>query len=901
MSSEPGHSPSRWRWLPDAAALGVMAAFLLVKCWPLIRPWEREYRAGDFALSVEPHFYHWLKRGVVLLWDPTIGTGSWLLGGGTHPRFPVIANLHLFYPLNLLILGLAERDEAISYSTLLGHHLLHYLLAGVFTYWYARVLGLARFPATVSSIAFVLSGFMVAHFNHWTFIDTVAWLPAILACMVRADQRDRPWWGAVGGAVLGVAFLAGAPQFALYNTLAAGGLAAVLIGRRIAAGRPWGRLTLACALVPAVALGLAAVQLLPTWSVATGSHRAGLGFGWKAQGSLPLIAVFQLWLPDALRPITTWLDDETYFYPGVLPAILAGYALTFRWDWRVGFHAALGLGALLLAFGDYFTVYRLVFDLVPGFSFFRVPARIMILFNLAAAMLAGMGAQALLERRELLGLGRFVRWTTALVAAAAPAAYLLLLWSPDETLASAVTTLVDQYVLLLLVLVLVLATVAWQARRDASGLVRAAILGALALDLVFGSLPLNGGRAHPDRGAETERELARFLAARPEPFRVSLDAQLSPQVIYRNGFAVVDGESTFAPARFLDLYFAAPANPRVLDLMNLRYHIRSGRRPLPEPAGDLTLSPGAFHRIRLAEPRATRAIEIDSHLVAGREVPDGTTVAVIHAVDAAGAARPFPVRAGRETAEWTMDRVGGAVAHRKPPVARSWTLQSEAYQGHSYRASLTLPPGFRLAQLVVEHVATKSPLVIEAVRLDGHLPEIRRPFRLVRPDLYENEAALPRAFLVRRARRVAPAEMLEELKYFDPAEEALLTDPLPPGWPAASALAPPLPPVRVVEHAPHRVRLETTVGEPVLLILSDTHHRGWQAWDNGRPAPILRVNHALRGLHLTPGAHAVEFRYRQPEFWAGLAISGMTGLALAVCGVLAWRRRRRTPDQATPR
>jgi hypothetical protein len=874
-----------------------MAALLLVKCWPLIRPWEREYRAGDFALSVEPHFYHWLKRGVVLLWDPTIGTGSWLLGGGTHPRFPVIANLHLFYPLNLLILGLAERNQEISYSTLLGHHLLHYLLAGALTYWYARVLGLARFPATVSSIAFVLSGFMVAHFNHWTFIDTVAWLPGILACLARADQRDRVWWGAVGGAALGVAFLAGAPQFALYNTLAAGGLAAVLIGRRLAAGRPWGRLTLACALVPAVALALAAIQLLPTWSVATGSHRAGLGFAWKAQGSLPLVAVFQLWLPDALHPITSWLNDETYFYPGVLPAILAGYALALRWDWRVGFHAGLGLGSLLLAFGDHFTLYRLAFDLVPGFSFFRVPARIMILFNLAVAVLAGVGAQALLERRDLRGLGRFVGWTAALVAAVAPAAYLLLLWSTDGALARAVSTLVDQYVLLLLVLLLVLATVVWQARGGAPRLVRLAILGALVLDLVLGSRPLNGGRAHPDRALGSERELTRFLAARPPPFRVSLNAQLGPQIVYRNGFEVIDGESTFAPARFLDLYFAAPSNPRLLDLMNLRYHVRSGRRPLPEPPAEITLLPGALRRIALAAPRLTRAIEMDSYLVGGREVADGTTVAVVHAVDAAGMARPFPVRAGRETAEWTMDRVGGTVAHRKPPVARSWTLESEAYQAHSYRTGFALPPGFRLAQLVVERVATGSQLVIEAVRLDGQVPELPRPFRLVRPDLYENEAALPRAFLVRRARRVAPEQMLEELEHLDPAEEALLTDPLPAGWQSASPLAPPLPPVRVVEHAPHRVRVETTVGEPVLMILSDTHHRGWQAWDNGRPVPILRVNHALRGVHLTPGSHAVEFRYRQPEFWVGLLVSGATALALAVGGVFAWRRR---PEASPP-
>ena len=656
VSEQSERPPSRWPWLPDVGAILVVALLVVVKCWNLLRPWEREYRTGDFALSIEPHFYHWLKRGVVLLWDPTIGTGSWLLGGGTHPRFPVISNLHLFYPLNLLWLGLAERHYAIAYSALLGHHLFHYGLAGAFTYAYARILGVDRLPATVSSIAFVFSGFMMAHFNHWTFVDAVAWLPAILACVVRADQTGRLWWGALGGAALGVALLAGAPQFAMYNAFAVSGLALVLVGRRVGAGHPWGRLSLACLLVPVVALGVAAVQLFPAWAVATGSYRAGLGFGWKAVGSLPLSAVFQLGLPGAIQPLTTWLNDETYFYPGILPVLLAGYALTFRWDWRVGFHAALGLGALLLAFGDRFVLYRVAFDLIPGVALFRIPARILVLFNFATAILAGLGVHALLRSRQPTGFRRVLTWLMALAASVAPGMYLLLLWSANGVVAEAAATLADQYVLLLLVLILIFAAVAWQARGDAPGLVRAAILAALVLDLILGSLPINGTRSHPDRESGKERELATFLDAQPGPFRASLAERLGPRTIYRHGISVVDGGSTFAPSRFLDLYFLVDENPRILDLLNVRYLAKSSRQPVPEPVQGLVLPPGAFHRVTLPAPRLTQTLELDSRLIVGRDVPDGTPVAVIHAIDTGGASHTLQVRAGHETAEWTMDR-----------------------------------------------------------------------------------------------------------------------------------------------------------------------------------------------------------------------------------------------------
>ncbi len=91
------------------------------------------------------------------------------------------------------------------------------------------------------------------------------------------------------------------------------------------------------------------------------------------------------------------------------------------------------------------------------------------------------------------------------------------------------------------------------------------------------------------------------------------------------------------------------------------------------------------------------------------------------------------------------------------------------------------------------------------------------------------------------------------------------------------------------------------MGEPAFLILSHTYDRRWRAWGNGRPVPILRADHALRGVPLGPRRHVVEFRYGQPAFWLALAITGGTALALAAGGVLGWRRRRGAAEGATPR
>jgi hypothetical protein len=167
----------------------------------------------------------------------------------------VQAHLNLFYQVNLVVLGLLERGQAIPHLALQYHHLLHCAMAGGFTYLYARQLGLGRFAASFGSIAFMFSGVMLAHIAHWTMVDTLTWLPPILACLVRADATGRLRWGALGGLALGVAFLAGHPHLFYHVVLATVALGLTLVARRVVAGKPWRRAADILLLVPVGAVG----------------------------------------------------------------------------------------------------------------------------------------------------------------------------------------------------------------------------------------------------------------------------------------------------------------------------------------------------------------------------------------------------------------------------------------------------------------------------------------------------------------------------------------------------------------------------------------------------------------------------------------------------------------------
>jgi hypothetical protein len=74
------------------------------------------------------------------------------------------------------------------------------------------------------------------------------------------------------------------------------------------------------------------------------------------------------------------------------------------------------------------------------------------------------------------------------------------------------------------------------------------------------------------------------------------------------------------------------------------------------------------------------------------------------------------------------------------------------------------------------------------------------------------------------------------------------------------------------------------------LVISETYHRGWRAWDNGASVPVLRADYAFMAIALAQGGeHQVELRFQPLSWTVGCATSG-AGLAI-VLALLVWRRR----------
>jgi uncharacterized membrane protein YfhO len=78
-------------------------------------------------------------------------------------------------------------------------------------------------------------------------------------------------------------------------------------------------------------------------------------------------------------------------------------------------------------------------------------------------------------------------------------------------------------------------------------------------------------------------------------------------------------------------------------------------------------------------------------------------------------------------------------------------------------------------------------------------------------------------------------------------------------------------------------------------VLEDHWDPGWHAYLDGKRVPILRTNHALRGVVVPAGVAILEFRYQPASFASGLRLAA--GAALVLVGWMAQIGVRRTREE----
>jgi len=163
--------------------------------------------------------------------------------------------------------------------------------------------------------------------------------------------------------------------------------------------------------------------------------------------------------------------------------------------------------------------------------------------------------------------------------------------------------------------------------------------------------------------------------------------------------------------------------------------------------------------------------------------------------------------------------------------------------------------------------------------------------------LYENLNSFPRAFMVQSVKFMdletpsptKPSAVLDAMldEKFDLRSEAVVETP-PFKINTSNRFAQP-PNARVVYPYPEKVEITFDGVNPGgVLVLTDAYYPGWKAWADGIPTPVFPADLAFRGVNIPEGCKKVTFEFHPGDLKIGLAITSISIALLAIGAALCF-------------
>ncbi|OGD89034.1 hypothetical protein A3D81_00150 [Candidatus Curtissbacteria bacterium RIFCSPHIGHO2_02_FULL_40_17] len=331
-----------------------------------------------------------LKNKQLPLWNPYIASGFPQLG-------TITGN---FNPINLIAFYLLPMPLAFNISLAFS-----FLIAGIFTFLFARSIGLSRITSLFAAIIFSYSGFFITQITHFVVIQTLSFFPLTLFLTELFIQKKKPIFVPLLSIVFGLQILAGFYQIVLYSIIV------ILLYSlfRIFSEPRYYRWRLFLGILSAVSAGflLSAIQLFPSWELTQISNRKG-GVSFEEVKLFPyqikhlVTFIWPYLLGDPRigsypRFSQNWgIFWESTGYVGVLPLLftIVAIAFSFKKSRVVKFFTFLLIFSLLLMLGK--NSPTIFFFKIPPLSFFRVPSRWIVFFALSLSILGAIGLEILL-------------------------------------------------------------------------------------------------------------------------------------------------------------------------------------------------------------------------------------------------------------------------------------------------------------------------------------------------------------------------------------------------------------------------------------------------------------------------------------------------------------------------
>ncbi|MBI5031817.1 MAG: YfhO family protein [Chloroflexi bacterium] len=917
-----------WDWL----AVASLALWPLLYYWPVTLG-QQVFSEGDINwlfLPIRTELSRALAEGRLPLWTPALQAGYPLFAEG---------EVAALYPLNLLLAWLLPAASAISYSILFN-----WVFASVGMYILVRSSGLRVPSAWLAGLVFGFNGFMVAHASHVPHLTVAAWLPWLLLFQQKYWQAkliSQPTSGWFLLICFSIAFqlLGGFPQMAFLNIMTYITIGILWPFLRNCSTKTkrllWIReivsqliqSTIATLLPLVIGIGLAMVQLLPTFELIGFSNRGQeLSKTFFTSYSMPPSALMQFISPFSPMGMPDASNMEYWAYLGILPIMLALLAPILSHNLRTRLFVLFAFCALLLALGDSTPIYEWLYY-VPIFNRFRVPARFLFLFTFAFVFLAAIGFEEIQKRLDD---DRRARVKPVFFASLGTSVLIVIIYLVYN---NSIDYWIDAWKILpvLFVLSSVILVLAGIFRLIPRTLWFELVCIVIVIDLAAFASPFLSSLTRmslPSDLMQSSRTVA-AMDTQQSIYRVVVDK--APMTLasiratlYANLSILYDKQAVKVYLPSLGLQrnenYIGQMTSKMRDLMNIRYYLLpletvgsfSSALDETEPLNGLSLD--LLSKGLNVPPLSLTQIELTSYTDQTAKLPDGFMAGRVTLGTRDGSTITFPIRLGVETADWAYDALTSEqIQHRKPATAISFPayLKSigRAFDGSKYVARYELTQNSKPLTITSVHVQSFLPgtgLTIDRIRLvdeAGHATslasllnqmDLSLAFRSHTAAMWENLSMIPRAFMVHSAQVVNGEQVLTSLKSpdFNPTRIVLLSDVAPADLVPVNTSTSSNDAVSITEYHAEHVTVNVQTQEPGYLVLTDTWYPGWVAIVDGTLTPVYRADYIFRAVPLPSGSHSVTFEYRPASFILGAAIS-LGSLVLCLGIVVVGKRNRK--------
>ncbi len=287
---------------------------------------------------------------------------------------------------------------------------LHIFLAGLGIFLLLQEYKISKFAAFLGAVIFMFSGQLITttHAGHLGRMIGAVFLPYSFLFLHRAFETKKIKDFVIFGGITGLFLLAGHTQICYWGMIGVlsyfifelfhrrkelGKADSVRIGGFFSAGI-------------IILIFVFAIKLLPpALSLGYGARGVTRGYGYSTSWSVPTSELLNLIAPHFSGILDNYWGENFFKldsrYLGMLSLILLGFAFFYKNQKRlIKYFICFTVISLILALGKNTPLFKVYYYLVPMAKKFRGPSMFFYLVSFAISVLAGFGAEALLEIKK---------------------------------------------------------------------------------------------------------------------------------------------------------------------------------------------------------------------------------------------------------------------------------------------------------------------------------------------------------------------------------------------------------------------------------------------------------------------------------------------------------------------